>query len=151
MPGNFENLAAANFDVVKDCTSDSTPNYNCIAWAAGKTNQPWWPTDAIKGYFWPPGLPKEQIDEETVENFVNAFKTEGYEVCADGGIEVGVEKVAIYADANRRPLHAARSLGKGVWTSKIGDEEDIEHSTLEALSGKMYGIPMAYLQRPTPQ
>lgn len=147
MPGRFENLAASNFDGVLDCTSDATPSYNCIAWAAGKTNQPWWPIAVVKGYHWPSGLPK---DEETVANFTRAFETEGYEVCISSQIEPGFEKVAIYADADRNPLHAARSLPKGVWSSKIGDEEDIEHSTLEAVAGKLYGYPVVFLRRLIP-
>ena len=132
-----------------DCTSDATLQYNCIAWAAGKQNEPWWPTDQIKGYFWPQGLPLEPIDQETVENFVKAFETEGYAVCPDGQIELGFDKVAIYADPNtRRPLHAARSLPHGVWSSKLGDNEDIEHNTLESIAGKEYGVPVAFLKRP---
>ena len=145
MPSWFENLAASHFNAVLHCTSDRTLSYNCIAWAAGKTDQPWWPTTAVKGYHWPHGLPK---DEETVANFIKAFETEGYQACADGSVEQGFEKVAIYADADNNPLHAARSLPTGAWTSKIGDEEDIEHSTLEAVSGKQYGNPVAFLKRP---
>lgn len=148
MPRNFENLLASNFDVVRDCASDATPGYNCIAWAAGKKDQPWWPAKTIKGYYWPSGLPREDIGEESLPNFVKAFETEGYVQCENGDIETGYEKVAIYADKSDHPLHAARSLVKGVWSSKIGDEEDIEHLTLEALSGKEYGKPAAYLKRP---
>lgn len=147
IPGCFENVSSNGFDCIRDCTSDSTPQYNCIAWAAGKTNEPWWPTDQIQGYFWPPGLPREPIDQETVGNFVKAFETEGYLVCDDGAIEQGFEKIAIYADTNKRPLHAARSLSKGVWSSKMGDLEDIEHATLEAVAGKQYGSPVAFLKR----
>jgi hypothetical protein len=147
MHAKFENLAKSNFDIARDCASDPSPNYNCIAWAAGKTDCPWWPTDAIKGYYWPPALPKESLDEETVENFVKAFEIEGYVVCEKPDIEIGFEKVAIYADANNHPLHAARSLANGIWSSKSGDEEDIEHQTLEALSGKQYGSPVAFLKR----
>ena len=150
MPPHFEHLAASNFDVIRDCTSDSTVNYNCIAWAVGKTDKPWWPVDVIKGYHWPLGLPVEPIGQETIENFVKAFETEKYEICTSSEIEVGFEKVVIYADANMCPLHAARSLAKGVWTSKIGDEEDIEHATVEAISGNIYGSPVVFLKRPIP-
>ncbi len=148
MPSDFENLASANFNIVTDCTSDRTVSYNCIAWAAGKTDMPWWPTDVIKGYYWPNGLPKEGIDQETVENFINAFKSLGYEICNSSEIEAFFEKIAIYADRNMRPLHAARSLPKGVWSSKMGDEEDIEHGTLDAVAGRVYGLPVAFLKRP---
>ena len=147
MPGSFENLVASGFDCVIDCTSDSTLSYNCIAWAAGKTDEPWWPTDQIRGYFWPTGLQKESIDQETVGNFIKAFESEGYQQCSDGSIEANFEKVAIYADAAQHPLHAARSLPNGMWSSKMGDEEDIQHSTLNAIAGKLYGHPVAFLRR----
>ncbi len=144
VPEWFENITPQDFA----CTSDATPQYKCIAWAAGKQNEPWWPTDQIKGYFGPPGLPKEPIDQETVENFIQAFETEGYVVCNGSEIEAGFEKIAIYADANNRPLHAARSLSHGVWSSKLGDQEDIEHTTLDSIGGKQYGSPVAFLKRP---
>jgi hypothetical protein len=142
--GWFENISLEDFDF----TSDPTPQYNCIAWAAGKQNEPWWPTDQIKGYFWPPGLPKEPIGQETIANFISAFETEGYSLCLNGEVEEGFEKVAIYADANQIPTHAARSLRGGGWTSKLGDEEDIKHVSLESIAGNGYGSPVVFLKRP---
>ncbi len=43
------------------------------------------------------------------------------------------EKIAIYVDTDGVPTHAARQLPDGSWTSKLGDWEDIQHQTLEAL------------------
>jgi hypothetical protein len=37
------------------------------------------------------------------------------------------------------PTHAALQLESGDWTSKLGDFEDISHSTIEAVSGPVYG------------
>jgi hypothetical protein len=144
IPGVFENAAQGNFDVVSDCTSDRTPNYNCIAWAAGETNTPWWPTaDPLAPYYWP-----FLNDEETLENFVRAFETLGYQDCTpDDSIEDGFEKVAIYADAKDVPLHAAKSLPNGKWSSKMGNLEDIEHATLGVVAGKHYGHPKRFLKK----
>jgi hypothetical protein len=139
IPGTFENALREGFDVHRDCKSDRTPNYNCIAWAAGKTNAPWWPID-LHPYFWPPGLSK---GVETLDNFLRAFETEGYVACVDASIEPGFEKIAIYVDDNDVPTHAARSLQNGMWTSKLGDEEDIEHATLRVVEGFVYGTAKA--------
>jgi hypothetical protein len=46
------------------------------------------------------------------------------------------------------PKHAARSLPNGAWTSKLGDDEDIEHSTLAVLEGREYGRAKVFLKRP---
>lgn len=62
-------------------------------------------------------------------------------------IEVGFEKVAIYADDNDVPTHAARSLPHGVWSSKMGDGEDIEHTTLSVVEGRNYGKAKRFLKR----
>ena len=128
-------------------TSFPTSNYNCIAWALGKTDNPWWPTDEIAGYVWPDGLPKEPLEQESLANFIRAFETEGYLVCDDDEFEIGFEKVAIYVGKTGNPLHAARSTENGKWTSKIGDEEDIEHATLESLEGSLHGEVKAFLKR----
>jgi hypothetical protein len=38
-------------------------------------------------------------------------------------------------------------LPSGLWTSKMGSGEDIEHETLQVLEGKSYGHPAAFLRR----
>jgi hypothetical protein len=53
-------------------TSSAATDYNCIAWAAGVTNEWWWP-DPIGIYSWPAGARRE----ETVVAFVEAFQTLG--------------------------------------------------------------------------
>jgi hypothetical protein len=150
VPKSFENLAKAGFDPIRDCTSDSTDGlpvtYNCIAWAAGRKNEWWWPIEEA-GYTWPDGLSK---DQETIENFVNAFKLQGYKQCKNGSFEPGYEKVAIFANSKMEPLHAARSLETGKWTSKLGAHEDIEHPSLASIEGKEYGKAVEYLKRRNP-
>ena len=142
-PGNltrdFPNLTSSN----SRKTSDATWDYNCIAWAAGDTSQPWWPDAGGDGY-WPEGVPRE----ETVDAFIAAYQSIGYTSCANGDCEDGVEKIAIYANANGRPTHAARQLPNGKWTSKLGQLQDIEHESLTDLADSDYGIAIRFLERP---
>lgn len=121
-------------------TSDPTPDYNCIAWAAGDASIWWWPDQAAMCY-WPEGVARE----ETLAAFVAAYGTLGYALCDDNGLEKGLEKIAIYAK-NGVPTHAARQLKNGEWTSKLGRHEDIEHA-LGALEGSEYGKVAIYLSR----
>ena len=62
-------------------------------------------------------------------------------------MEEGFEKVVIYGFPRGRIKHAARQLSTGWWTSKIGDRQDIEHSTPEELEGVEYGIVVQYMRR----
>ena len=148
--GRFENLALTGFNPVADCTSDRTIDkpihHNCIAWAAGNETQWWWPWD-LAGYYWPEGLPKELPSTETVKNFVDAFKSIGYEECDNGAYEAEYEKIAIFVNAKNTPTHAARSLPDGTWTSKLGEGEDIRHASPAGLEGREYGRVVAFLRR----
>ena len=126
--------------------------YNCIAFAAGHTdsppgdmNRPWWP-HPNKFYFWPPHLPREYPGLETVENFVRAFEWIGYRRCKDGKLRTGIEKVVIFLK-NNRPTHAARQLESGLWTSKCGRLEDIQHETLTVMECSDYGKAAVFLHR----
>lgn len=120
-------------------TSPVDRAYNCIAWAAGVSNRWWWPS---LDTYWPP----EIALEETLDAFVLAYGSLGYEVCPDGALTPDLEKVAIYSKAGL-PTHAARQLPNGMWTSKCGPQEDIEH-TLDGLNGLQYGAPTIFLSRP---
>jgi hypothetical protein len=126
-------------------TSDRDDKYNCIAWAAGHHDKHWWPDEDGVG-FWP-------IDrrEETVECFMSAFESLGYERCSndDPAFEAGFEKVAIFAKGDE-PTHAALQKPNGRWTSKMGTEgEDIEHDW-GVLDGPSYGRAVRVLRRPVP-
>jgi hypothetical protein len=68
----------------------------------------------------------------------------------DGSLEAGFEKVALFADAQQTPKHAARQLQSGSWTSKLGPEEDISHS-IYGLEGSKYGDAVVYMKRPLPR
>lgn len=135
----FPNLAGSEAKI----TSPDDWKYNCIAWAANKTTQRWWP--GASGYFWPQGV----RTDSTLESFIETFQSLGYETCEDKGYEPGYEKVAIY-NFNGQVKHMARQLPNGRWTSKIGDYEDIEHDLDDLTSAhkKGYGKAEQYMKRP---
>ncbi len=148
LPDRFENVRPGNFICRSDRTNDRPCNgYNCIAWAAGKEDKWWWPIDDPCAY-WP--IPIDPIDPVTLEHFIKAFETEGYSVCCDDRFEDGFEKVAIFVDRDGTPTHAARLLPSGVWSSKMGKGEDIEHETLKIVEGNEYGTASQFLKRPNP-
>jgi hypothetical protein len=124
----FPNLQQGQYKV----TSSETPEYNCIAHAAGAANDWWWPAEPPA--YWPDGIAKE----ETLQSFMLAYQEVGYVKCEAQGreLEHGVEKVAIYVDCDGVPTHAARQLADGTWTSKLGEWEDIQHDTLEAMEDR---------------
>jgi hypothetical protein len=136
---DFPNLKEEHHSV----TSPATREYNCIAWAAGDTQNWWWPDEMGVGY-WPSNVPREP----TILAFVLAYGTVGFMPSDDGTFEVGFEKIALYSLAGE-PTHAARQLPNGRWTSKLGDFEDIEHADLACLGGPCYGQVATYLKRPT--
>jgi hypothetical protein len=133
----FPGLAAAEHRVA----SPTSDKYNCVAWAALDENRWWWP-DAAGVSYWPPQAPRE----ETLEAFVEAYRLLGYLPCDSADLETGFHKIAIYAREGL-PTHAARQLPDGRWASKLGRAEDIEHATLAALEGRLYGRLAIVLRR----
>lgn len=140
METTFPNLRQSQYAV----TSPRTPNYNCIAWAVGDTEHWWEPIRHIPGYYWPRRAPLAY----TLESYTAALAIHGFYVCDDGEPEQGFEKIALYANTDGQPTHAARQLASGRWTSKLGDEEDITHDSLAALEGADYGTVVCFLKRP---
>jgi hypothetical protein len=124
-------------------TSPPDPDYNCIAWAAGVTTNWWWPLDDHPKGYWPPGAPLL----ETLEAFAAVFAALGYVASDHAAVEPGVEKVALFTDAEGGPTHAARQLPNGRWTSKLGRRQDIEHA-LRDLEGDAYGAVALIMKRP---
>jgi hypothetical protein len=121
-------------------TSPDDHGYNCLAWAAGETGRCWHP-DPFGGMYWPGGPA-----DDTLEEWIRAYATLGYYVGGSAASESGCEKLAIYADGEL-PLHVARQLPNGYWTSKLGPREDIEHE-LDGLAGNQYGRVAVILSRP---
>jgi len=124
-------------------TSAADRDYNCIGWAANDAIKWWWPEGDAPTIYWPPNAPHEL----TIEAFTFVFAMLGYAAESDELLESGFEKVALFADAEELPTHAARQLSTGRWTSKLGLAEDIEHE-LRALEGEIYGKVAVILKRP---
>jgi len=139
LQASFPNLTTEN----SRPTSPYDEGYNCIAWAAEDTEYWWWP-DAMRQHYWPPNVPRE----ETIEAFIIAYGLQGYVQRSDATLELGKQKISIYADRNGTPKHAARQLNDGWWASKLGQHIDIEHD-VAALDGPTYGTVAVILARPT--
>jgi hypothetical protein len=135
----FPKLRDSNYRV----TSQPDARYNCIAWAAGDTRRWWWPERDIENGFWPDSVPFEV----TLAAFCALFDSLGYAMCAAEAFEPAFERIAIFAGSDGLPTHAARQLPNGLWTSKLGEGEDIEHD-LHHLEGQVYGSVSAVMRRP---
>jgi hypothetical protein len=153
----FPKLVSAGYEK----TSDATADYNCIAWAAHDSHRWWWPGPDT---YWP-GWAKR---EPTVASFAQAFRRLGYRKCSHSRLEIGYEKIVLYAMhssgipipekmvidhfENWEPKHMARQLSDGTWTSKAGSREDFTHFTLDAIEcfgsqTAQYGLPIFYMRR----
>ena len=77
---------------------------------------------------------------------MQAYQTLGYTPCNSAVLEVGYEKIALYVRDDGIPVHAAKQLPTGKWSSKLGSIEDIEHE-LEGLAGEQYGKVGQVLKR----
>lgn len=138
LKSEFPSLRANNHKI----TSPTTEEYNCIAWAAGENERWWWPSTSPFTY-WPVGFPLTS----TVENFIATFGSLGYKVCENETLEPTYEKVALYANESGMPTYMARQVENGSWTSKLGSNHDIEHFTLDVISGHTYGVVVKILRR----
>jgi hypothetical protein len=130
-------LTANNYRV----TSPASGQYNCIAWAAGDTENWWQP-----GVYWlPADWPKNDVGAAALQQL---FVGLGFQACGmDVALEAGFEKVALYTDGQFY-THAARQLPGGKWTSKLGKDVDIEHDAPDDLVGGIYGEVMQVMKRP---
>src|SRR6266700_6331151 len=100
--------------------------YNCIAYVVGDFARKWWPADYPPFWsidYWPSNAPKE----ESLEAFVAALATVGYAPSDNADAEPGFEKAALYA-LGGIVKHAALQQADGTWRSKLGSDEDIEHT-----------------------
>ncbi len=136
----YPNLALTEYTV----TSPKSQEYNCFAWAAGDQERWWQPTPEDE-FYWVEGVPME----ETLSAYIQAYQTLGYVICDSAALEVGYEKIALYIDDEGIPVHAAKQLSTGKWSSKLGWLEDIEHE-LEGLTGERYGNVGQILRRINP-
>lgn len=128
-------------------TSDQTPEYNCIAWAAIRNDVFWWPDPRIPnidGVEWPFNLPLNA----SLENFILLYQHLGYALCQSWKYEHQLQKLALYINQDTRLVtHAARQNYDGIWTSKLGPNHDITHINPMSLEGSKYGEVAAIMQR----
>jgi hypothetical protein len=142
----FPKLAASGYTI----TSLYDPSYNCFAFAAGDRENWWDPrrigfTPSMRG-FWYDDVPAEI----SLAAFVMAYqKHHGFEPCANGELEPGFEKIAIFVDESLLPTHAAKQLPNGKWMSKASVYEDFAHElgALEGRDSAEYGRVAAFLKR----
>lgn len=134
LSATFPELNSGNHTV----TSPEDCAYNCVAWAAGETGV-WW--DHLFGY-WPSGARRDG----SVTAYVDMFVSLGFEPCATPEHERGFEKISVYGDGGQF-THVARQLPSGLWTSKLGSLEDIEHRDPACISSPAYGQPVRFLRR----
>jgi hypothetical protein len=111
----YPNLKNTEYTV----TSPRTQEYNCFAWVAGDQERWWQPTPEDE-FYWVQGVPME----ETLSAYIQAYQTLGYVACDNSDLEKGYEKIALYTDNEGTPLHAAKQLLTGKWSSKLGDLEE---------------------------
>jgi hypothetical protein len=123
-------------------TSPASEDYNCIAWSLGDSTRKWDPSP-IEGRYWPANLGRRY----DVHSFTELYgAVGGFAPCENGDLEAGVEKIALYVGLDNEVKHAALQLPSGMWTSKLGDFEDIQHA-LEVLEGGGYGFVKQFFKR----
>jgi hypothetical protein len=158
LEGSFEKLKITYWKP----KSFSSTSYQCIAWAACRTDVKWWPPLGIplnehrqQGYYWPETAP----DDDRVIGFVTAFSLLGYVRCDSFDFEKGFQKVAIFAKPfedmpiptsvdNYQVKHMARQrFLERSWLSKLGDLEDIVHRDVRSVECPLYGQAVVVLKR----
>jgi len=135
---------ALRYDPAFKITSRENPDYNCIAWAFGRNDCWMWPDEDADGVsLWP-----DPSADPEIQTFVEAFKKIGFEVCDDDGYEERTQKIALYCYVGTTECtHAARQLRNGLWTSKLGESNDIQHSSPYFIQGRLYGNVACILRR----
>jgi hypothetical protein len=133
----FPRLTPGSFRI----TSPATEDYNCVAWAVGVDNNWYEP-----GISWP--IPTGYACTE--QQLLDFFRLHGFGECAGADLEAEFQKVALYSNQYGTWKHAARQLPSGLWTSKLGKLEDIEHAHPDELGGSDYGEVFQYMRRPVP-
>ncbi len=134
-----------------DNASNPTRSYNCMGYVLGVLK--WWqPQDNREGvvrnrrYFWPNGIPHD----ESINGYVQAARTEGFEVCDTGEWEDGYEKITLFfksVDPEKPFTHATRLIAPNRAESKLGPDSDIPHAQ-DALDDLwFYGTGRVHMRR----
>ena len=82
-----------------------------------------------------------------VETVIKIIKLHGYIVEGDKRSEPHTQAIAIFAKDGEW-THFAKYTG-GQWWSKLGEDHDISHTSLELLEGDLYGEVVLVLRRDT--
>jgi len=140
----FPNLSNARWSI----RSPFDTGYQCIAWAACRTDRVWWPWDH-PNFYWPPEFGRHPVNSAVpVEDFVQVFEQKfGYRTCTSADFEFGYQKVAIYSDALGATHMARQRLLSPGWLSKLGIQEDIVHGELDDINCVTYGSASHYMKR----
>jgi len=127
---NLPNLTMGNHHI----SSKYDHHYNCVSHSILEEAVPLWPDNYNH---WPASVQRT----ETIDAFVEFFKCLHFEdvPLLATLVTPGYWKVAIYADSTGFPLHVARQLVDGRWTSKLGLKVDINHENLQCLEGGDFG------------
>lgn len=115
-------------------------NYNCLAFVLGDRRQ-WWEPPGQFGFYWPPGFP-EDLSIKTVTAII---KLHGFVVELEPTAHPLTDSVAVYGKGEEW-AHFAK-FSNGVWMSKLGEDHDITHSSLDLLEGDLYGNVVKILSR----
>lgn len=133
----FPNLSKSNYRILAPVNSE----YNSIAFAAGDSSR-WW---SPKREYWPEGQPKSM----SLNTIINLYTSLGFQLCGTADFEPGIEKIAIFQGQDGEVTHVSKQMESGKWQSKMGARELIEHDTLDALAGGLYGDVTQILCKPS--
>jgi hypothetical protein len=135
---DFPGLIGKQYDL-----SPEDFNYNCLSFALGDYSQ-WWEPPKGPGQYWPPGF----SDDTTVETVEAIIRLHGFTVEIMPNEKPSSDAIAIYATSNHW-RHFAK-FSHGVWSSKLGDGNDVSGVTLQDLEMPIYGKVVKVLCRPLP-
>ena len=132
-------------------TSPATYEYNCVAWTVDRNDLNIWPMEYGVNYtehrtinVWFNELPLD----ETLVTFVHYFNKYGYRICDnDWSLKEGYEKIALYSNDGINMSHVTRQCPNGMWKSKLGNLNDIIHSSPHSLEDSNYGIVCYTMER----
>ena len=95
-------------------TSQFDEYYNCIAHAFLDDQNWWWPTGLPAGghdqhgCYWP----MASDNRTCMQAFTDWFAKDGWTQSSSDSFDPNKQKIALYADFNNSPTHAARQLGE---------------------------------------
>jgi hypothetical protein len=135
-------------DVRWDRASDPGRQYNCFGFVIGRLR---WcqPPIVVNGKrrnptdYWPEGI----TTNTSIEAFVEAANSEGFQECPTGEWNENFETIVLYfTETDREFTHAARHKSPGLWESKLGPLSDFEHP-LDGVDNIHYGSGRVYMRR----